>query len=470
MAVQFFYDQQIRRFLLQFTRLVSNFQVQFGSKDPVTNKLALQTVPVYYGDGSRQASIILGNNSENTLQTVPAMAFYISAFQYDRARIQDPTFIGKLNIRERKYDPITGIPTREQGDTYTVERLMPVPYLITIKLDIWTSNTEQKFQLLEQLTTLFNPSLEIQSTDNYIDWTSLSVITLTDVNWSSRTVPIGTEDPIDICTMTFELPVFISPPAKVTQMGVIQRVIASVFDSTGQIDKEVFDYDKVLVRRTFTVLGYSVALVGNRLKLVRYNEFENNNDDIDHINVVDSGKDVWRNLISEYGALVNGTSQVRLEQANGTDVIGTVAFDPTDETQLLFNVLQDTIPVNTLPPIDGVIDPHKINVGSLLLNNDGTYKVATGTRYLIIGDINSIDNTDFALAWNPNGHPLIAHANDIIEYNGTNWVVKFDGRHATDKDQFLINHVTGMQLHWDKLGWVRSYEGVYREEAWRLVL
>ena len=203
MAVQFFYDQQIRRFLLQFTRMVSNFQVQFGTVDAATGKLALQTVPVFYGDASRQASQILRGQSENALPAVPAMAFYISALVYDRQRMQDPTYIGKMQIRERRVDPDTGMLTHEQGDTFSVERPMPVPFILTLKLDIWTSNTEQKFQLIEQIGTLFNPALEIQSTDNYIDWTSLSYVQLDDIQWSSRRVPMGTDDgSIDIAIRT----------------------------------------------------------------------------------------------------------------------------------------------------------------------------------------------------------------------------------------------------------------------------
>jgi hypothetical protein len=69
---------------------------------------------------------------------------------------------------------------------FTIEKLMPVPYDLEVNLDIWTSNTNQKLQLLEQLLTLFNPSLEIQSTENFIDWTSLSVMYLEQVTWSSR--------------------------------------------------------------------------------------------------------------------------------------------------------------------------------------------------------------------------------------------------------------------------------------------
>ena len=42
-----------------------------------------------------------------------------------------------------------------------------------------------KLQILEQILVLFNPSLEVQTTDNYIDWTSLTHVMLESVNWSS---------------------------------------------------------------------------------------------------------------------------------------------------------------------------------------------------------------------------------------------------------------------------------------------
>ena len=68
MAVQYAYDGQVRRFVLQFIRLLSNFQVEFG-QDANGDK-TLQTVPIYYGDQSRQAAMILRGNSENTLNAV----------------------------------------------------------------------------------------------------------------------------------------------------------------------------------------------------------------------------------------------------------------------------------------------------------------------------------------------------------------------------------------------------------------
>jgi len=267
---QFFYDQQIRRYIIQFIRMVSNFQVEFGKNSSGT--IALQRVPVIYGDSSRQAAEIIKQNSENIMNTVPAMAVYVSGLTYDRARVQNPTFVGKLNVRERYYDPATGDYSTTQGDVLTVDRLMPVPYLLTLKLDIWTSNTEQKLQLLEQLVVLFNPSLEIQSTDNYIDWTSITYVLLTDVQFRSYTVPVGTENPIDVATLTFEIPIFISSPALVRKLGVVQKIIANIFDGTGNLNEAIFDDTKLLSTQYYTPLNYGVILVDNSLTLVKYDQ------------------------------------------------------------------------------------------------------------------------------------------------------------------------------------------------------
>ena len=183
MSQQFFYDAQIRRFLLQFTRMFSNFSIEYGRDN--SNAATLIRVPVRYGDATRQAQTILQDNSANSMPSTPLMTFYISAMEYDRPRMQDPTHVSKMQVRQRYYDPATDGYETTQGNAFTIERLMPVPYNLVVSLDMWTSNTNQKFQLFEQIATLFNPSLEIQSTDNFLDWTSLSVVYLDSVTWSS---------------------------------------------------------------------------------------------------------------------------------------------------------------------------------------------------------------------------------------------------------------------------------------------
>ena len=180
---QFFYDEQIRRFLLQFTRVFSNFQVEYGRTEDNTAK-ALYRVPVRYGDATRQAQTIIQQNSANSLPSTPLMTFHVTNLNYARDRIQEPYYIEKQNVRQRMWDTESESYETTQGNAFTIEKLMPVPFDLEVNLDIWTSNTNQKLQLLEQILTLFNPSLEIQSTENFIDWTSLSVMYLEQVTCS----------------------------------------------------------------------------------------------------------------------------------------------------------------------------------------------------------------------------------------------------------------------------------------------
>jgi hypothetical protein len=465
---QFFYDAQIERFLAQFIRMVSGFQVEFGA-DRAGN-ITYQRVPVYYGDSSRQVQTIISQNAApNIMPTVPAMAAYINNIAYDRDRVQDPTFVGKINIRERYYNEDTMEYENRQGNAFSIERLMPVPYTIDLKLDIWTSNTKQKLQLLEQLMVLFNPALEIQSTDNYIDWTSLSVVYLDSPTWTSRTVPIGTDNPIDVATLAFKLPVWISPPAKVKKLGVIQKIVANIHNSDGNLNDAVLNEDNLLGNRQyFTPMMYGVLLIGNTLTLLKISEFADPRDPPTLETPTKIGtKDVWRNLISIYGELQNGISQVRLLQEDGiSEVIGTVSYHPTDDTLLIFNVDIDTKPGNTLNPIDAIVDPTKSSAISL------AQSAVNGTRYLILNDIGSYNNApgnDAPIWRGTSGQQLVAHANDIIQYNGTNWTVSFDSRTDTAL-QYVSNLNTGIQYKWANQVWVKSYEGEYKEGLWTLVI
>jgi T4-like virus Myoviridae tail sheath stabiliser len=456
-ANTFFYDGQIRRFISQFIRMVSNFQVEFG-KDR-NGIISLQRVPVIYGDQSRQAAQIVRSNSENTLNSVPIMAVYVSALQYDRERMQDPTLVQQMNFRERQFDPVTGTYLQNQGDALTVERLMPAPYKLTLKLDIWTSNTEQKFQLIEQLTTLFNPALEIQNTDNYIDWTSLSYALLTDVLWSSRTVPTGGEEPIDIATLTFELPVWISTSVKVKRLGVIQSVINNI--------QELPSFDS-LGLRIVTLLNYGVLLTVDSgikvLTLIKNEDIVQDDPYSPSVLAPGTTQHAWANLLEEYGTFRSGITQIRLAQENGSEIVGTVAAHPTDPYQLIYNTFVDTVPANTLTAINAIIDPEKVDVDSMLLTP------TVNTRYLIVGDIGNTDNIEGAVAWRgSDNQDLVAHANDIIEYNGTHWSVVFDSN-TIDTLQYVTNITTGIQYKWLNNQWTKSYEGIYRGGQWGIAI
>jgi hypothetical protein len=460
---QFFYDEQIRRFLLQFTRIFSNFQVEYGKDAEGT--AALLRVPIRYGDASRQAQTVLQNNSASALPSTPLMTFYITELEYARDRVQEPYFVDKQNVRQRYYDQDTETYETTQGNAFTVERLMPVPFNLSIRLDIWTSNTNQKLQILEQILTLFNPALEIQSTDNYLDWTSLSVCELESVTWTSRSIPMGTDDPIDIASLSFTLPIWISPPAKVKKLGVVQKIIASMYDAQGDLRESISNNDLLLgTRQKFTPYNYQVLLIGNQLQVLQPSavvpgEGTINPDTSPPSNVM------WHAVVNMFGDLQNGISQVRLDNPfDDTIIVGTVAYHPTDDRFLLFTVDEDTLPQNTLQPVNAIIDPQRNGPG------EGLPAAAAGQRYLLVGDTGAPDYNSGAAAWTGvNGEILYATANDIIEYDGEKWNIAFLHTNVSNV-QYVTNLTTSIQYRWANSQWLKSYQGLYPEGSWSLVL
>ena len=339
---------------------------------------------------------------------------------------------------------------------------MPVPYTATFKLDMWTSNMEQKLQLFEQLGVLFNPSMEIQNTDNYIDWTSLTVVNRTDIQWTGRSVPAGNDDSqIDIMTWTFEIPIWITGPAKVKQLGVVQKIITSVFDETGALSQDAMMEGNLMMRRMLTPLGYGVVYSGNTLTLYKQGD----------IVTADGNKigtqDQWQPLIDVYGKMVDGVSQARLQLYAGFDeisaettyveVIGTIALNPADSTQLIFNPDIDTLPANTLPPINAIIDPTKVEIDAYMLHP------TIGTRYLVLEDIGQAGSS--SQIWGT----LVAKANDIIQYNYSGWEVALNSSN-TNTVEYVTNLKTSVQYKWLNGQWSKAVEGLYREGEWSIIL
>ena len=453
----FHYDSQIRRFLIQFGKIFSNWQVTRG-KDPAGNKILVR-VPVMYGDSSRQASTIIANNSASNLPSAPMISYYISGLEYDQKRTQEPFFVDRINVRQRAYDQDTQSYETTQGQAFTVERLMPVPYMLRLTVDMWTTNYQQKLELMEQLGVLFNPSLEIQSTDNYIDWTSLTVVYQDGITFSSRSIPQGTGNPIDVLSWKFYMPIWISAPAKLKKMGVIQKIIMSIHE--GSTIDDIQNDDILLgTRQKITAYGYKVLLIGNSLQLVPANQpFYLPNTDLDLPASPDTSL-YWSGVLNVYGAIKPGISQIWLQNPYmETDIVGTIVPDPIDDRLLIYNIDPDTLPQNTLNPVDSVINP--LSTGP----NAGLPGPINGKRYLIVESIGSEDAT--TVAWGN----LVANANDIIQYNASagEWQVSFDSQDSEDVE-FVTNITTGVQYRFVDGSWMKSVDGWYGEGDWSVVV
>lgn len=464
--MDYFYDGQVRRYIAQFINIFSNF----AYKDAKGN---LTTVPVRYGDISRQVAQILRKNSENTVPSAPFIACYIKDLQFDRPRLQDPTFVSKINIREREFNTSTNLYLNSQGQNYTVERIMPSPWTLSLSTDIWTTSLDQKLQIWEQIVVFFNPSFEIQTTDNYIDWTSLSTVTLENQIWTQRTVPQGVAEDIDIITLNFTAPVWITPPAKVRKLGIVTKIISNVFASNVEgtiqnsyrIDGASGVFEQVSPDESIVVTSgnFSLLVMNGTARIINLTSLGDNIDVSDPRNSTN-----WLKLLDLYpGKFRAGLSQLRFTQETGSEIVASVSLNPNNENEMILNIDSDTIPSNTIiagrGTVDAIVNPLTYNPSNL----------TAGTRFLILEDLNYNDQYgqgNGPIAWkNSNGTDFQARANDIIEWNGSSWSRVFNST-ATSATVYITNSFTGVQYEYNQGDWKKSYDGIYDRELWRLIL
>ena len=473
--MQHFYDGQIRRYITQLVRLFSNFSYKDGDGKIVQ-------VPVMYGDITRQVGHILRDNSENKIPSAPRMAVYITGLEQDRTRTSDSSFTSKVHIRERAYDEDNNEYLNTQGKNYTVERIMPSPYTLAVNVDMWTTNTDQKLQIMEQLLMLFNPSLEIQTTDNYIDWSSLTTVELTNISFSNRTIPIGTESDIDVAQLGFTTPIYLNMPAKVKKLGIITNVVMSIFDESrgtinlGESTPELTAYSGTVLPTTDLEKG------GLNLNMVvrGYENYDlnvlNNIGQLIHKGQVGtvSWIDFFEDRPQDY---IAGLSQLQLKrtvlsgESSAGSVNGTITINPLDESQIIIDWDEDTIPTNTNlnspagrgneGSVDFIIDPKKYNP---------TNAKAAGLRLLLLDSIGDTDNEDGPDAWKGSSNiDFFASENDIIEWDGADWNIVFDASKYADEDTVYVTNLnTGVQYKWTGTEWILSFEGEYRKGSWRI--
>jgi len=455
-AVPYFYDRQLRRYIQQFIRIFAGFQIAYSTDQE--GNVSHQTVPVRYGDVNRMAAHIVKENSENVLNSVPFISCYVTGLEIAPQNRTYPQFEENVPVYEKKFNEETGQYSNEAGNVYTIKRHQPVPYMLTMQADIWTSNTEQKLQLLEQILVLFNPTLNIHTSNNPLDWSSLSYVELTSSTWSIRSIPGGVDDIIDISSLTFEMPVLINPPAKVTKNSVIHTIIDNIEEVTDQ------DLDSLRAGGSYTPLFTSYKVI--TLENFKMNfEVDNNGNAIASLRHRDTGNTDnkgtllnWQEEFKNFGEFRDGVSQLRLKQTQDpgdttSDIVGSIyTTDNANELRIVLD--NDTVPGDTQVAVDAVIDPQYNYPG------DGTITSAsTGDRYLLLTNIPTGDG------WAGSD----AKANDIIEYDGSNWNVTFDSS-TVATEEFTKNLTTKDKLKWTGSQWVNAFEGMYNPGYWRIYL
>lgn len=559
--MEYWYTAQLRNYRLQFIRAFSNFYYSTGNNADGTPVLV--QVPCRYGDPTRIASMVVRGNSENKILTTPFITCYIGGMTTAATRRQAPQLQETIQVDERQYDQDLQQYDNTPGNRYSIQRYMPVPYDMTMDVAIWTNNESVKEQLLEQIMVLYNPAIEIQTSNNPLDWTVLSYIEMdTQLQWTSRSIPVGTDNPIDVTSLTFKFPIWINPPAKVKRQSIIQTIITSMIDMNNLLDGNVStitsdlyawtDYEflnrkvvtpgnfsitlswvgnntyslalggragdlqddqhnatvtfskpdpTLVMGTTFTFNGISIPITTTNLatfvdqcqaaclgtsynvQLQNFNQlmFINNTagDNVFTNSVGDAltglgllattypgGDWAWWRLFLAYGTVHTyaeyniNASQLRvtlgpLENLNQYQASGWIDYHPYNQNLILWTVDPSTLPSTTLDPITAVVNPLTKGPGI------GLPPPTVGQRYLL-----TEKPADTSAAWGA----ISAEPNDIVEFNGTTWLVSFSAANYVGNIQYVSNQFSGKLLIWDGAQWADYILNRYGPGYWNLAL
>jgi hypothetical protein len=243
MIANYYYEGQIRQYLLQFVSIFHGLKVQTGIGECDLPEFI--SVPIVVGNKDRVVAALMAGNTHNRSFSLPTMSAYLTGIQPADARRRAPGMVDqRVTMKTGGVFP---------ADLTTVKRVMPVPYDVTIELSIYASNTMQMHQILEQLLVLFNPDLQIQKSDGPFDWTKLTNVTLTEIG-NDENYPSGTERRMIVWTLGFSMPIWLGIPMGVKD-DLVRKVIVQIADLASM------EVDEVDAEGNLTPFGTPLARI-----------------------------------------------------------------------------------------------------------------------------------------------------------------------------------------------------------------
>lgn len=234
MIHHYWYDGQLRQYLLQFVSIFHGLQVQTGIGECGDTEMI--SVPTVVGNKDRVVAAIMAGNTQNRVFSLPTMAAYMTSLTPDDIRRRAPGLVDqRVTMKAGGVFP---------DDLTVVKRAMPVPFTMGLELSIYASNTQQLHQILEQILVLFNPDLQIQKSDGPFDWARITNVTLTDIA-NDENYPSGTERRLIVWTLNFAMPIWLGVPMGVKD-DLVRKIIIQIGDLGAMGTLEVDDTGNLL--------------------------------------------------------------------------------------------------------------------------------------------------------------------------------------------------------------------------------
>lgn len=236
------YSAQIRAYIVQFAAVFAGIKVMIPERKGIPEHLI--HVPIKNASMDRVVGAIKSENTQNKPIRLPIMSF-----QFMNPDVADDLRKGIGLTRRNTYLETGGL---FPDDIKVVEQRQPVPYRALLELAVWASNQDQHYQIMEQILTLFEPLLQIQTTDEIFDWTRLTTIQLTDVRFE-ETLPSGAERRIIQSRLAFSMPIYLSVPANVhsryikeihIRLGAVSADSETSYEIISDLDSQGIEYNK----------------------------------------------------------------------------------------------------------------------------------------------------------------------------------------------------------------------------------
>lgn len=213
----FRYNEQIERYLSQFMRVLSGFQVEDGVERD--GSVHPRRVKVAYGSVDRIVGSVLNRRDSFTNQTIPLIGFHLSGIQKDTSN--------KKNHHHEDYVAYQ----KTNGDHTAYRRLMGPSFILEVDVNIYASSHVELLSVLEQMLLIFNPRVTIQVDNNYMNGDYITDIILESIS-PNVTYPTGTERQVVQQTLSFSLPITLNYPVDM-DASVIRTIKQRIMDEGG---------------------------------------------------------------------------------------------------------------------------------------------------------------------------------------------------------------------------------------------
>lgn len=231
----YYYGEQIKTYISQFAQVFAEMYVTTGKNDNNSANNYIR-IPIVYGSQDKVVAAIKNDHTQNKILRVPMFSIKLEQITLMMDRKSG------TNVEHRK--TVLPLGGDIKTDLKVIKRLKPLPYNLTFSVAAFASNSDQMFQITEQILILFDPLLQIQTSDEYGDWTKIVDCELTSVGLDDNRSPEN-DGRVLISTFTFDVRAYMAPPADIKKNAIQSiRLRIEALNSRQNIDEVGRDVDR----------------------------------------------------------------------------------------------------------------------------------------------------------------------------------------------------------------------------------